>query len=79
MMKSNGKLEGGALMRGIAILGLALLAAGSLPAADVAIGQLQLTNNNGYQTLKIATISPARAMAGAPRNGVQGLQWRNGS
>ena len=51
MIKSKEKLEGGALMRGIAVLGLALLAAGSLPAATVAIGQLQLTNSNGYQAL----------------------------
>jgi len=41
----------GAQMRGIAVLGLALLAAGSLPAATVAIGQLQLTNRNGFQAL----------------------------
>jgi hypothetical protein len=51
MTKSKEKLEGGANMRGIAVLGLALLAAGSLPAATVAIGQLQLINANGYQLL----------------------------
>jgi hypothetical protein len=51
MIKLTERLEGGALMRRIAVLGLALLAAGSLPAATVAIGQLQLTNANGYQLL----------------------------
>jgi len=51
MIKFTEKLEGGANMRGIAVLGLALLAAGTLPAATVAIGQLQLTNKNGYQAL----------------------------
>src|ERR1019366_1855483 len=51
MIKFTEKLEGGANMRGIAVLGLALLAAGSLPAATVAIGQFQLTNANGFQEL----------------------------
>jgi hypothetical protein len=51
MSQITQKLKGGAHMRGIAVMGLALLAAASLPAATVAIGQLQLTNANGYQAL----------------------------
>ncbi|MGD0498822.1 MAG: putative Ig domain-containing protein, partial [Bryobacteraceae bacterium] len=70
MIKLTEKLEGGALMRGIAVVGLALLAAASLPAASVAIGQLQLTNNNGYQALTFYNFT------GSGNGGCDGVEYK---
>jgi uncharacterized repeat protein (TIGR01451 family) len=70
MIQFKGKLEGGALMRGIAALGLALLAAGSMPAATVAVGQLQLIDNNGYQALTFYN------KTGAGNGGCDGVEYQ---